>query len=93
MTTLLASVPPRSMALNLHPTTVQELALGGATLVVLLGIWLCWGAHEQRMTIEEALKDGKVSADDAHRKILRITWVGPSVIVFGVALLTLVVTR
>ena len=93
MTTLLASSLPWVLALTLDPTTVQELALGGATLVILLGMWLCWGAADQRMVIEEELKDGKVSADSAHQKIRRIRWVGPGVTVLGVGVLTYVVMR
>ncbi len=44
-----------------YPTLNLELAMGGAALVMLLGAWLCWGAPRYRMSIEERLKDGKMT--------------------------------
>jgi hypothetical protein len=72
---------------------VQELMVGGATLVILLGMWLCWGASNYRMSIEEKVKDGKMTGNDADRRIRRSQWMGPCVTVIGVGLLALAVTR
>ena len=77
----------------LAPATVQELTLGGATLVILLGMWLCWGAPRYRMSIEESMKDGKMTARDADHRIRRSQWMGPCVTIIGVGLLTFAVTR
>jgi len=77
----------------LAPATVQELTLGGATLVILLGMWLCWGAPRYRMSIEESMKDGKMTARDADHRIRRSQWMGPCVTIIGVGLLAFAVTR
>jgi ABC-type nickel/cobalt efflux system permease component RcnA len=81
------------MALALEPAVTQELSLGGATLITLLGVWLCWGAPRYRMSIEELVKDGKLSSDDAHRKIQRSQWIGPAVTIVGVGLLIYLIMR
>ena len=84
---------PMTMALTVHPTLVPELMMGGATLIMLWGMWLCWSAQNHRMLIEEGVKDGKITADDAHRKIRRRHWIGPGLTVLGVGWLVVAITR
>lgn len=85
--------PLLAAAIAMMSATVQELMLGGATVVILLGMWLCWGAPNYRMSLEEQVKDGKMSGRDADRRIRRSQWMGPCVTVIGVGLLTYAVTR
>lgn len=92
--TVAADVPPLQMiAIALQPAVLQELMVGAATLVVLLGVWLCWGAPRYRMSIEESVKDGKLTGREAERRIRWNQWVGPCVTTVGVGLLTYAVTR
>ena len=81
------------MAFAFHPTLNQELAMGGAATVMLIGAWLCWGAPRYRMTLEERVKDGKMTDDAARRRILQSQWTGPVVTSIGVALLAYVILR
>jgi hypothetical protein len=74
-------------------TLSQELSLLGAGAVTLLGAWLCWAGPRYRMEVEEHVKDGKMTSDDAHRKIQRYQWLGPAVTIVGVALLVYIITR
>ena len=82
-----------AMAIAYHPTLKQELAMGGAAVVMLIGAWLCWGAPRYRMMIEERVKDGKLADDLARRRILQSQWFGPVVTSVGVALLAYVILR
>ena len=65
----------------------HDASLGFAAVVTLLGMWLCWRAADVRMALEERVKDGDLSADDASRKIRRSMWIGPAVTIIGIALL------
>jgi hypothetical protein len=76
-----------------QPTVSQEIALGAAAAVTLVGVWMCWGAPRYRMALEERVKDGKITADDAGRKIQRSQWIGPCVTIIGVTLLLYVIAR
>lgn len=74
-------------------TLTQEMWLIGAGAVTLLGAWLCWAGPRYRMELEERVKDGKMTSDDAYRKIQRNQWLGPAVTILGVALLVYLITR
>ena len=82
-----------AMVIAYHPTLKQELAMGGAALVMIIGAWLCWGAPRYRMSIEERVKDGKMPDDLARRRIMQSQWSGPVITSIGVALLAYVITR
>lgn len=72
---------------------IQDLLLGGATLVILVGMWLCWGSPRYRMSLEERLKDGKITEQQARWRISQSQWLGPVVTTLGVCWLAYVVTR
>ena len=93
MTARCANLVHSAAAVVLEPAHVKELALGGAVAVTLAGVWLCWSAVGYRMSIEERVKDGKLSGEAAQRKLAQRRWLGPSVTVVGMGLLTWVVTR
>jgi hypothetical protein len=73
------------VALQLPVT--QEVGLIAAAMVTVLGMWLCWEAPRSRMTLEERVKDGRISSEEARRRISRNQWFGPLVTVIGIALL------
>lgn len=74
-------------------TLSQEMSLVGAGVVTLIGAWLCWTSPRYRMEVEEHVKDGKMTSDEAFRKIQRSQWLGPAVTILGVALLVYFLTR
>ena len=82
-----------AMVIAFQPTLDQELAMGGAALVMIIGAWLCWGAPRYRMSIEERVKDGKMTDELARLRIRQSQWFGPAVTSIGVALLAYVILR
>lgn len=70
-----------------HPTLRQDAFLVAGVVVTILGTWLCWGTHRYRMSIEERAKDGKLTEDEARKKIARMAWFGPAIIVVGFMLI------
>lgn len=71
----------------------QEIVVGCAVVITLLGMRLCWRAPRYRMSIEERAKDGAMTEDEARRKIRFMGWFGPVVTVVGCVLLGLVILR
>ena len=71
----------------LEPAIVHDIVLGGAAAVMLLGMWLSSRATGYRMALEERVKDGNLTGDEASRKIRYSQWTGPIVSVIGGALL------
>lgn len=71
----------------LESAMAHEVLLGVAAAITLLGTWLCWRAASYRMGLEESVKDGEISDDEASRKIRRSFWTGPTVTIIGVSLL------
>jgi ABC-type nickel/cobalt efflux system permease component RcnA len=90
-TTFLSDSVATLMAFQM--TLSQEMSLIGAAVVTLIGVWLCWASPRYRMSVEEHMKDGKMTSDEAFRKIQLNQWLGPAVTVVGVALLLYFITR
>lgn len=65
----------------------QDVVAGGAALMALLGVWLCWRAPSQRIRIEERTKDGRISGEEGRRRIRLNAWLGPAVAASGCGLL------
>ena len=70
-----------------QPTFTQEAMIIVATVITLVGTRLSWGATRYRMSVEERAKDGKLTEEQARRRIRTMDASGPTVIVVGVALL------
>ena len=68
-------------------TITQDVILIFGVGVTILGTRLCWGAPRYRMSVEEHAKDGKLTEDQARRKIARMNWFGPAVVVVGFVLI------
>lgn len=71
----------------LSTTPRRELAAYAAVVITLLGVRLCWRAPRYRMSMEERAKDGRLTEDEARRRITFIAWLGPSIAIFGCGLL------
>ncbi len=74
-------------------TVWTEIAAGVAIVITLIGMRLCWGAPRYRMSVEEHAKDGKLTEDQARRRIEFMRWFGPAVTIVGCGLLALAVSR
>lgn len=69
----------------LSATPWEELALAMAAVITLFGVRLCWQAPHYRMSVEERAKDGKLTEEQARRRIRHSRWVGPVIVFVGIA--------
>lgn len=91
MTTLLHGLPgffDTSLA-AISSLEWRELLAGLAVVITLAGTYLCWHSHRHRMSIEERAKDGKLTEDQARRKIWFMGWFAPTVAIGGCVLMAL----
>lgn len=72
-------------------TSREEIAVGIAVVITLIGVRLCWRAPRHRMSIEERAKDGVYTNDEARRRIRFMGWFGPAVTIAGCALFAVVI--
>ena len=79
--------------LNFSPALWPEMGAGGAALMTLLGIRLCWSAPRYRMSIEERAKDGAITEDQARRKIWFMGWFAPALTLAGCVMLGFLLTQ
>lgn len=68
----------------------SEAGLAVALVLTFAGVALQWHQNNHRMSLEERVKDGKVSEDEARRQILFYSRFAPIATVLGIALLGLV---
>jgi len=85
-------VPPLPAALP-SVTLMKEIALGVAAAITLWGIRLSWTASDDQMSIEESVKDGRLTDEQARRKIRQLAWFGPLVTLAGVTFLCAVLLQ
>jgi hypothetical protein len=76
------------LSLSRNEVTIV-LAIG----LMLAGVYLRWQTTEQQMSIEERLKDGWLTAEQARWRMQLMRWSGPVVSLLGIALLALVWLR
>jgi hypothetical protein len=80
-----------SAFLAIQPALLQDLLLAAAAVVTVVGMWICWEAPRYRMSLEEQVKDGKISEEQARWRIGHSQWLGPVVTSLGVCCLAFVV--
>jgi hypothetical protein len=80
-------LPPGAMVALMLPMSLEEIGLAVGLAVTLLGVLLCWQVPHRRMSLEERVKDGKITEEQAYRRIRRLAWTGPVVTLVGVSLL------
>ena len=76
-----------------NPEVVREVLVVTAAVITLVGTRLSWTAPRHRMSIEERTKDGELTEEQARRKIRLSGWSGPALVIVGVALLAVAITR
>jgi len=67
-----------------------EAGVCAAILLTLLGMVLHWQAPQRRMSLEERLKDGKVTEDEVRRQVRFLNGCARIVMLIGVGVLFLV---
>lgn len=70
----------------------EWLALTGL-VVTFAGVWLQWNLQWKRSDAEEALKDGKISAEAASRRIRRLGVLAPAICIAGMLMLVLAAVK
>jgi uncharacterized membrane protein len=93
LTILLERLPLAAFELMFPLTPLREVGVVAGALVTLLGVRLCWQAPHYRMMVEERVKDGDLTEDQARRRMNHSAWIGPVVIFAGIALLAGMILR
>jgi hypothetical protein len=65
----------------------EEVGLGVAAFLTFVGMGLHWALPRQRMAAEELMKDGKLTEEQANRRIKIIAICAPTLTISGVLLL------
>ena len=88
---LKSAVPLSSVVLaQATPRYFDELGIGAAILLTMTGMALHWHLPRHRMSMEERMKDGKMSEEEARRQIRFYAWCAPIATVVGVVVLVAV---
>jgi len=69
------------------PRYFDEAGIGAAILLTLTGMVLHWHLPRHRMSMEERMKDGNLSEDEARRQIRFYSWCAPIATISGVVVL------
>jgi hypothetical protein len=70
----------------------DEAGIGAAILLTLTGMALHWHLPRHRMSMEERMKDGKLTEDEARRQIRFYAVCAPTATILGVVVLLAVLT-
>lgn len=79
---------PRDVTVRaMLPSHLYESAGFAAVAFMLVGLWLNWRRHSLLADIEEAVKNNKLTEEQAWRRTRWLNRAGPLVVFIGVALL------
>jgi hypothetical protein len=70
--------------------TMTGAAFGGGVGLMLIGLYLRWRLNDDCMTTEERAKEGRLTAEQARRRMTILRLSGPIVILLGLALFAFV---
>jgi hypothetical protein len=73
-------------------STPEVVGLAGAA-ATLLGVWLNWRRQEHIEEIEEHVKNGKLTTEQAWRRMRLVNWRAQAVVFAGTGLLAFAVYR
>ncbi|MSU51050.1 MAG: hypothetical protein EXS37_18500 [Opitutus sp.] len=68
----------------------SEFGVASAILLAVIGMVLHWRMPQHRMSMEERMKDGDISEDEARRRIRFYAWGAPVATILGIGMLVLV---
>jgi len=75
---------------ELSPRLLDQMGVAAAILLTVLGVVMHWHLPRQQMSMEERVKDGKISEDQARREIRFYTRCAPIATLLGVVVLMFV---
>lgn len=75
------------LALQFAMPIQQELGLAIAMVLTFAGMVLHWQLPRQRMSMEERMKDGKLTEMQARRRLRIFHWCAPAITLMGIFLL------
>jgi hypothetical protein len=81
--------PLAAMVVDPAMSMLDEFGVGLAIALTVAGVTMHWRLPRQRMSIEERVKDGKLSEEAAQRWIKIYGWCAPTATVLGVLVLVL----
>ncbi len=84
---LALGAPERIFAAGFNMPLREEIGLGLAVALTFIGMALNWHLPRQRMSIEEQMKDGKMTEEEASRRIRLFAILAPLTSIFGIVLL------
>ena len=68
----------------------DEFGIGAAIVLTLAGMAMNWHLPRHRMSMEERVKDGKLTPDEAERRLRFFGWCAPVATLLGVGVLVVV---
>ena len=68
----------------------DEVGIGAAILLTLTGMAMHWHLPRHRMSMEERMKDGKMTEEEARHQLRFYMWCAPVATLLGVAVLVVV---
>jgi predicted permease len=87
---MLFTKPGVQLPLAVAMKLVDEFGLGAAVLLTILGMVMHWHLPRHRMSMEERVKDGKISENEANRRVAFFGRCALLTTISGVAVLVLV---
>ena len=88
----LASRLTASVAMLAQPATklFDEIGIGAAIVLTIAGMAMHWHLPRHRMSMEERVKDGKLTDEEARRQLRFYGWCAPVATLLGVGVLVIV---
>ena len=80
--------PLRAILAQTH--IFDQAGIGAAILLTLIGMVLHWHLPRHRMSMEERMKDGKMTEEEARRQIRFYGWCAPIATVAGIVVMVAV---
>jgi hypothetical protein len=92
LTQALSSAIPLTSAMITQVTDkiLDEAGIGVAVALTLTGMVLHWHLPRHRMSMEERMKDGKLTEEEVQRRLHVYGWCAPIATLLGVAVLVVV---
>lgn len=88
---LMAGLPlTHAVLAQAAPRYFDEIGIGAAILLTLVGMILHWHLPRHRMSTEERMKDGKITEEEARRQLRFYSWCAPIATVLGIVVLVAV---
>ena len=88
---LAALLPSSAQTVALASTKLfDEIGIGAAIVLTIAGMAMHWHLPRHRMSMEERVKDGKLTDEEARRQLRFYGWCAPVATLLGVGVLVVV---